>query len=796
MLLPFRDDVGEALRRIRRNPRLSLLAAGTLALGIGAATSVFTLAHAVLMAPPPFADPDRIVSLAGLHKGRETGVSGADFLDYQGEAGLFESVTLASYAEFSWTGQSLPGFDGAEVLRGLVVTADYFKVFELPMAAGRGFLPGEDQPGPAAATVISHSLWQRRFGGRHDVIGHTITLNGEPRVVVGVAGPKFLAYQSYEVVAWVPFRPSAEWRDSRQYSCFARLARDLTMEGAGRRLDAVASRLAAAFPSTNGGYTVRIEPLLTELRDQTRPALLALAGAVICLLLVASANVAALLLARATSEVREMTIRTALGAGRLRLLRMVLAQSILLALFAGVGGAVAGAWLLAGMRALVPPSVQFDWAFVIDARVFVAAFLVASVAGLAAGVAPAFETFRLAGGGLRPTLRRSRLLRTIVTAEIALAVFLSVGSGLLGRSFVGLLNRPLGYQTENLLGMRVRLTGERYRGTEKKATYWVQLVERVGALPGVAMAASVSDLPMGWQYIGTRFEVDRLAGQADEDRPRTHTLAASPGYFATVGIPVLAGRVFDESDGPDAEPVAVVNDLVAERYWPGESAIGHRVRFSGERWLRVVGVVRRVRHGGPADEWENQIYMPFRQFNINTMFLVVRLRTTPETIVPSIRAALESIDPEVPAFEIRTMERAFAREIAQPRLPVVLTIVFAGLAILLAGLGLFGVVAYWVSRRTKEFAIRNTLGARPGVLRSMVLGQGARLMGVGVAVGLAGAFAAMRLLRSLLYGMSERDPAVYLGAAALAILVTTAACWVPAVRASRTDPAVALRDDG
>ena len=240
----------------------------------------------------------------------------------------------------------------------------------------------------------------------------------------------------------------------------------------------------------------------------------------------------------------------------------------------------------------------------------------------------------------------------------------------------------------------------------------------------------------------------------------------------------------------------VVNDLVAERYWPGESAIGHQVRFSGERWLRVIGVVRRVRHGGPADEWENQIYMPYRQFNINTMFLVVRLRTTPETIVPVIRAALASIDPDIPAFEIRTMEGAFAREIARPRLPVVLTAAFAGLAVLLAGLGLFGVVAYWVSRRTKEFAVRTALGAGPRALRSMVAWQGGRMMVVGLAVGLVGASAAMRLLRSLLYGMSERDPAVYLGAAALAVLVTATACWVPAVRASRTDPAVALRDDG
>lgn len=799
-MLALRDDLREALRRVRRNPRLTLLAVGTLALGIGAATAVFTMAHTLLYAPPPFREPDRIVALDGrTPRARwSVGVSYADMRDYVAD-NLVDAAALVSYGEFSWTGQSLPGFDGAEVLRGLSVTRGYFRVFDQPMALGRGFAAEEGQPGHDSV-VIAYALWQRRFAGRADIIGQTMTLNGRLHTIVGVAGARFLTYDSYEVLAWVPFVPTSLRHEERGWTCFARLASGLSIEQARHRIDALTARIAPAIPDRfrdyYKGYTVHVKPLLSELHEEARPALLALVAAVVCLLLIAAANVASLLLAKATTEAREMAIRAALGAGRLRLFRMMVAQSIVLALLASIGGVLIAVWLLDGARALMPPSLQWDWAFAIDGRIFVAAFLVSALAGLAAGLAPAFENFRLAAGGLRPLYHRSRMLRVIVTAEIALAVFLSVGAGLLGKSFVGLLNRPLGYETENLLGMRVRLEGERYQTVEQKGDYWSQLVERAGSLPGTAKAACVSDLPMGWQYIGGNFDIDGHAAPPGERRPSAHQLAASPGYFATVGIPILAGRGFTDGDGPRSEPVAVVNDLLAQTFWPGQNAIGKMIRPMGGSWRRVVGVVRRIRHGGPADSYQNEIYMSYRQFNQETMFLVIRGRVPAESLVPAIRATLKSIDADVPAFEIRTVTQAFAREVAGPRLPMVMTTFFATLALLLAGLGLFGVIAYWVSQRVREMGVRAALGAQPRELRALVLRQGGRLMAIGLALGLAGSLAAMRVLRSLLYGMSERDVYVYLGAISVAVVTTVLACWLPAARAARIEPATALREQG
>ncbi|HSB13657.1 MAG TPA: ABC transporter permease [Bryobacteraceae bacterium] len=793
LLFGLRDDLREAFHRIRRNPRTSLVAVGTLALGIGAATAILTVAHTCLMAPPPFREPDRIVRVHGPRTSWGwQGVSGADFLDYLEEPGLFQSGTLVGYAEFSWTGQSLPGFDGAEVLRGYVVTADYFRVMDHPMAAGRGFLSGEEH-----AVVISHALWQRRFAGRGDIIGQAVTINGTSHVVVGVAGRGFLTYGSYEVMAWVPISPDREWRSSRQYSCFARLAPGIGLEQVQQRLDVLNRHLAEAYPATNAKYAAKVEPFLHEVRQEVRPAMLALLAGVLCLLLIVVANVASLLLARAAGQAREMAIRTALGASRLRLYRMVIAESCLLALVASVGGVALGAWLITGLRELIPATLAVGWAFALDARVFAAAFLLSALAGLTAGVAPAFESFRMAAGGIRPTISRSRLLRGITTVEIALAVVLAIGAGLLGKSFLQLLDRPLGYRTDSLLGMRVRLVGDRYKSIDQRAAYWSELMERASTLPGIAKSAMVSDLPMGWQYSGGSFEAADKPVAPGETRPRAHQIVASPGYFATLGIPLLAGRGFNEGDGPKSEPVVIVNDFLAQKIWPGENAIGKRIKaWDGKTWRRVVGVVYRVRHGGPADQYENQLYVPYRQGNSNVMFLVVRTHVPPESVVPAIRTTLKFMDPNVPAFEIRSMKAAFERETALPRLPMALTVGFAGLAALLAALGLFGVIAYWVSRRTKELGIRAAIGARPAELRALVLRQGLRMAAIGLTAGVAVSLTVMRYLHSLLYGMSERDPWIYAGAIALALGTAIFACWLPASRAARVDPARALREEG
>ncbi len=794
-LLALYDDLREALRRIRRNPRTSLLATGTLALGIGASTAAFTMVHTVLLSPPPYRRPEQIVSLHAARPDREyIGISSADFADYRSEPGLFEAASLTAYAEFKWTGQSLPGFDGAEVLRGLIVTAGYFRVLDQPMAAGRGFAPDEDQPGRDQVVVINYGLWQRRFGGRRDIIGQNLTLNDKVRTIVGVTGPGFLSYEGYEVTAWVPVQANLAWRDSFGFDGVARLS--ATMGQAQRRMDAINLHLAEAYPDSHRGYRVTLQPLLADIRKETRPALLALAGAATCLLLIAAANVAGLLLARATTQAREMAIRAALGAGRLRLYRMMIAESMVLSFAASFAGALVGGWLVKGAKALMPSSSQAGWMFVLDSGVFLAAFFISTLAGVMAGLAPAFESFRLATGGLRPSFGRNRIQRGIVIAEIALVCLLLVGTGLLGKSFAGFLHRPLGYHTDHLLGMRVWLTGERYKTTGQRADYWSQLMERAAAIPGVARAASVSDLPMGDQYSGGPCAVRERSGRDASGRLHCHYIIASPGYFATVGIPVLKGRGFGEADGPKSDPVAIVSDLLANSAWPGLDPIGREIKLPwGETgWRRIVGVVRRIRHGGPEDDFENGVYMPYRQVNGDEMFLVLRTHVPPESVIPTVRATLAGIDRNIPAYEIHSMQKSFERDIAFPRLPVILTTAFALLAALLAGLGLFGVIGYWVTQRTRELGVRAALGADAGELRALVVREGGRLALIGLTLGMGASFAAARYLRSLLYGMSERDPLVYASVAALAGVTVLLACWIPAARAARIEPAAALRE--
>jgi putative ABC transport system permease protein len=787
----MRDDLRDALRRIRRNPRTSLLAAGTLALGMGAGTAVFTMAHTLLIAPPPFRDPGRIVEIQGLHtRSSYEGVSPADLADYRRESNLLAASTLSAYGEFSWTGQSLPGFDGAEVLRGRLVSSDYFRVFDQPMAAGRGFALDEND-----VIVLSYNLWQRRFGGQPTAVGATLTFNDRPYTVVGITGPNFQAYEGYEVAVWVPVRLSNGARDSRGQSCYARLAPGITLAQAQQRFDAINLRLQQAYPDTNKAYNARVMPLLKNFQDENRPAMMVLTGAVLCLLLIAAANVASLLLARATAQAREMTIRVALGASRMRIARLILAESTVLALIAMSGGLLLAVWMIHALRAWMPTSLSLEWMLAIDWRVFAISFALSTITGVVAGMAPAFESFRLAAGGMRGGVSRNHSLRVIASAEVALAIVLSIGAGLLGKSFLQLTSRPLGYRTDHLLGMRIRLRGERYNTTDLRAAYWNELVARAGAIPGVAKATTVSDLPMGHQYSGGGFYVADKPVRPGEKRPRAHQIVAASGYFATLGIPLLSGRAFTEADGPQSEPVAIVNDLLARSVWPGENPIGKQVRSWSKNWARVVGVVQGVRHGGPEDDVENQLYFPYRQANQSTMFLVLRSHVAPESLASATRDLLKSIDPNVPAFEIRSLEKAFERDIAGPRLAALLTTGFAGLAALLAALGLFGVIAYWVSSRTRELGIRSALGAEQTTLRMLVLAQGLRMTGAGVIVGVGVSFGVMRYLQSLLYGMSERDPWIYAAAVLLAAVAATLACWIPAARAARADPAVALREE-
>lgn len=798
----FLQDLRESARRIRRNVRVTALAVATLAIGVGAASAVFTIFHAVLLAPLPFHDAGRLVLLSMRDAQGRGGVGQADQQDWIRRTSAFESIARTAYDEYHWTGQSLPAFAGPEVIRGRAVSASYFAIMQGPMALGRGFLAEESSPAKSRVAVLSYGLWQRRFSGNPGVLGQALTLDGRAHTIVGVAGPGFRTFDSYDIQIWTPIAESPNSvRGNRAYYAVGRLKPGATMEAAKRQLDELSIQLAKEYPRENGGWTTQIIPLAEQFRRGARPALHALIAAVLCLLLIAGANVASLLLARASVQGREMAIRSALGATPARLYSMAFSEMLLLAGMGAAAGALVSLWTLAGLATLVPDASQLAWAFRPGLGFVTGTLGAAALVGLLAGAGPAMESVRAAStelaaspGSLQSTPRRSRLLHGVIIAEVALAALLSIAGGLLLKGFAGLVRTPLGYGTDKILAMRIRVAGERYRTLESRAAFWTDLLQRVRALPGVMRAEAVSTLPMGHAYQGNFFWVPGRPEPPSHDRPTANVRAVTPGYFATLGIPLLQGRTFDESDSPGANSVVIVNDMLAAKFWPGKSALGEQIAWQGRSWT-VAGVVQRVRHSGPSDQHEYEIYAPFQQWMPNMMFLAVKSAGAPESLTAAIRAELRNLDSDIAPFEIRTMRESLSDELAGPRLPAVLIGAFAGVAASLATLGLFGVITYWVTRRTREIGVRTALGGSPAKIRAMVLRQGARLAATGLAIGIASAFVFTRFLSALLWGVSPYDHQVYLGVAAAAASVSMLACLLPAQRAARTDPSSALRHD-
>ena len=798
-------DLRFALRGLARRPGFTIAVVATLALGIGANAAIFSVVNAVLLRPLPYADPDRLVMVWGRYPdfGR-TGTSLPDFTDWRdGTTGSFSQMTAVYGMLFNLTGQGDP-----EQLRGDRVSANFFQTLGVRPALGRGFLPEEERTGGNDdVVVLSHSLWQRRFGGDPSLVGRTIRLSDHPYQVVGIAPEGFRF--GPEVDLWAPGRMDTTTymarRRAEYLNVFGRLKPGVTIERARADVAAVVKRLAEQYPETNSRLTSEVVSMKEDIVGTVRPALLLFSGAVGLVLLIACANVANLLLARAAAREREVAVRVALGAGRGRLVRQLLTESLVLALAGGVVGLVLAVWgvgaLRAGGQSMLPRATEVS----VDGRVVAFSLALAVFTGLLFGLAPAL---RLAAGALHPALKEggrggagastTRFRNALVLAEVAVAVVLLVGAGLLVRSFEQMMRVDPGFNPTNVLTYSAVLPSSRYAKGAVIRPVYERLLEKTRAIPGVRAAAITSDLPMaGASYINFSIEgrPQPTGEQASED---VQPFAVSPDYFRVMAIPLLRGRLIEPRDVDGAQEVAVINEEMARRIFPTSDPIGQRMTFGDpadttSEWLTIVGVVGTIAQEGLTAKPYTQVYMsidqsPSRRFN-------VAMRTTgdPLATASAARAALRSVDPDVPLKDLKSMEDRISDNVAQPRMSMALLGTFAAVALVLAAVGIYGVVSYTVAQRTREIGIRMALGARrEGVLR-LVVRQGVAPVAVGVVAGLLAALGATRLMRGLLYGVSAADPVTYVVVALFLTVIALVATYIPARRATRVDPLVALR---
>ncbi|MCI0671178.1 MAG: ABC transporter permease [Myxococcaceae bacterium] len=796
------QDLRFAARALLRRPAFALVMVLTLALGIGANTALFSVVNGVLLKPLPLPEPERLVvvwttspDLAG------EPTSLPDFRDWRAEAR--EAVRLASvgWARFDLTGAGEPvRLEGAEV------TADVFDVFGVQPMLGRGFEEGEDRTGAADVVVLSHQTWRQAFGGDPSAIGRTVTLSGRPTTVVGVMPEGFRMplspFSDGRVDAWVPMSVDADaHRRSDYLYVFGRLLPGVTQERAQAVLRTVAERLQSSYPDTNARITAQVVPLHEQVVGASRQALLLFLGAVGLLLLIACANVANLLLAHILTRGRELAVRTALGAGRGRLVRQVLTESLLVSVMGGALGLVLGAFALDVLRASDVALVPRREELALDGVAVAVTALLTLATGLLAGLAPAL---RLRDGHLQDALKQGagalsggnsvrRLRGALVLGEVALALVLLVGAGLLTRSLLQLQRVDLGFRPERVLTARLLLPEARYPGGPERAEFVRRLLERVEAAPGVEAAGVMSAAPLGDGADVNTFSIEGRPPPDANAVQDAQIFAASAGALGTLGVPLLAGRFYTTTDEASGGAVVVINRAMAERFWPGQEPLGARLVF-GDTPLEVVGVVGNTQHVSPDAAPYPQAYVPVAQRAKRNMVLVVRGGDAGVAgLTSTLRREVQALDPLLPLSHVRTMEARVESALSTRRLSLVLAGAFAAAALLLAAVGLFGVVSHMVSQRTREVGIRLALGAQTADVLRLVVGQGMRPALGGIALGLLGAGAAGQLMAGVLFGVSAVDPLTFVAVPAFLGSVAFVATWLPARRATRVQPTEALR---
>ena len=795
-------DIRYGVRSFLKRPGFLAIALSTLALGIGSTTAMYTVVNSVLLRPLQFPEPERIVMLEAMNPRMgitQSNMSVPDILDWQQQSQSFEQI-----ASFVTGGIFLTTGDETERVRAAGVSAEFFPLFRTNPIHGRWIQESETKQESDPVAVISHSLWQRKFGGAANVVNSKVTLNGKGAIIVGIMPAGFNYPADSEM--WTAFTPdpATEPRDNRYVNVISRLKPNVSLAQAQTEMDTINQRLAQNYVVTNTGWSVRLTELRERLVGELRTSLIILLGAVAVVLLIACANVANLLLARAAYRQKEIAVRTALGASRVRVVRQLLTESVLLSLVSGLIGLGLSVWLLKLLIAISPPNTPRLDEIGIDWRVFLFALGVTILAGLVFGLVPALHTSR---PDLNETLKesgrqgaasgsRNRVGSFLIVSEIALSFILLASAGLLIKSFINLRRIDPGFNPDKVLALRLTLTPGKYAQGEPRAQIYKQLIERVKATPGVQAASAVLSLPLGGDTFNLGRGVIREGSPATaEEQISAQHLVITPDYFQTLQIPVKAGRAFNDQDNLQSAKVVIVNEKMARQLWPGEDPIGKRIHiWRDEKFQReVVGVVGDTRQSLDKDAGI-QMYVPYAQDPTwGSLSLVVRTTGEPTALASSVRDAIKSVDKTLATYNLKTMDDVVAISAAPRRLPMMLLTAFAGVAMLLAMLGIYGVTSYYVTQRTHEIGIRMALGARMTQIMRLVLKQGMVMVVLGVGIGVAGSWFATRLLSSLLLGVSVTDSVTFVGVAVLLILVALLACYIPARRATKVDPMVALR---
>jgi putative ABC transport system permease protein len=803
------NDLRFAFRQLRKTPGFTFIAVLTLALGIGANTAIFSVIYAVLLQPLPYPEGDRLVILTETDSNQpQISVSYPDYVDWKRDNTVFENIAVSRRESFNLSG--LPG-RAPEQVQGGLVTGNFFKVIGLQPELGRVFTEEEDRVGGPAVCVISDKLWQRVFARDPNVLGAAINFGNQPYTILGVMPPQMFSPRTAEV--WFPLTrrtgdPAWQSRDNHPgLFGWARLREGVTIDKALAEMKEIQARLAIQYPKSNTGVSVTVTTLLENQVGDYRDSLRLLLGAVALVLVIACANLANLLAARGAARAREFAVRAAVGASRWQIIRQLLIESFVLALSGGLLGLCLAAWGRDLLVALAPAGVPRFQNVALSGWVLVFSLGLSFVTSILFGLWPAWHSSRadiqlaLKSGGHgsseSPGARRSRDL--LVVAEVALTLILLSSAGLILKSFANARNLGLGFDPHLLLSARVDLPEPTYSDAKKLLNFNAALMQKLSALPGVQHAALAANPPLmtGWQ---TSFLPEGMTEPEPGKFPSTEMSVVTDGYFQTIKTPILRGRAFDTRDTKEAPPVIIIDQLTADRYFPGEDAVGKRIGMSvgsenDQRLYRtVIGVVPHLKvYGFEETKTLPQAYLSMRQHPQTGLVVLLRTALSPKSLEKPVREIVASLDPAQPAFEFKTMQERVEETWATPRLMSFLLVCFAVLALTLAIVGLYGVMAYNGLRRMREIGVRLALGAMPAQIRMMMLGQGMRLLVVGLVIGFIGAVALSRLIRSLLFGVSANDPLIYATVTLVLIAASIVACWLPARRASRVNPMITLR---
>jgi putative ABC transport system permease protein len=797
------QDLRYGARMLRKNPSFTAIAVLTLALGIGANTAIFSVVNAVLLRPLPYANSQQLVVIRETSQSVGThSPSYPDFLDWRKQ-----SRTIAQMAAINNRAFNLSGVAQPENINGYAVSPNCLSMLGLRPFLGRDLLPSEEVPGTAPVVMLSYALWQSHLGADPNAVGKTITLDGRSFTIVGILPPGLRLEDKTDIVAPIGVW-AAEMKDRGNrgdMSVLGRLASGATFQQARSELDTIAVALQKAYPLENAGIGISVTTLRDELVGDARPAILVLFGAVVFVLLIACVNVANLFLVRGAARSREIAVRQACGASRNRIVRQMLTESFVLAALGGVSGILVGALGIVGLGHLISMDMMQGTVIGMDRSVLLFSGAMVVLVAIAFGLFPAWqasqprvqETLKDGGRSATASATQHRLRSVLVMAETALALILLVGAGLMMKSMYRLLQVNPGFHPERVLTREMDLRTAQYSNSRATLNFWQQILERVRAIPGVENVALGTVVPFSGNHSRGDITIEGLPLPDPGKFPHPDYHSISPDYTNVLGIPLMRGRNFTESDTETARPVALINATMARHYWPNEDATGKRFHWghpgAKDAWITIVGVVGDTRLYGLANPSRLEIYLPFRQESKTDMFLILRSSVDPAGLSSAVRDAVAAIDKDQPVFNVTTMQQLVDESVSTPRITLVLLGLFSGLALVLAAIGIYGVISYSVQQRTHEIGIRMALGAQRSNVLRLVVGQGIKLAAIGVFFGIAAALSLMHLMITLLFGVGANDPITFAAAAVILLLVALAACYIPARRAIAVDPMVALR---